>query len=307
MSPGAAHVAVVGGSSQVARFLVPRLLAEGRPVTVYSRGTPPWDHGVPTVATGLAELPDLLAASVQTRVLVWLPPLLLLPEVLPGLGRAGIRRLVAFGTTASTYKALSPSPEDREFARRTAEAEAALEAAGRESGMAWTILRPTMTYGCGHDDNVTNVSRMVRKFGCFPLAGNARGLRQPVHADDLAAACVAVLEAQATHGKIYDLPGGETLSYRAMVARIGAAAGRRPLLLPLPVAALSALIAVLRRSPRFRGLSPDMALRMQQDLCFDCTEARRDFGYAPGPFRLDPEALGLPVAAGAAPPRDAHG
>jgi len=300
-------VAVVGGSSQVARFLVPRLLAEGRSVTVYSRGTPPWDYGVPTVATGLDDVPDLLAAKGQAGALFWLPPLLLLPDVLPRLGRAGIRRLIAFGTTASSYKARSPSPEDREFARKTAEAEAALQAAGRESGMAWTILRPTMTYGCGHDDNVTNVSRMVRKFGCFPLAGKARGLRQPVHADDLAAASVAVLEAPATHGKIYDLPGGETLSYRDMVARIGAAAGTRPLLLPLPVVALSALIAVLRRSPRFRGLSPDMALRMQQDLCFDCTEARRDFGYAPGPFRLDPEALGICVAAGAARSRDAHG
>ncbi len=307
MSPGAAHVAVVGGSSQVARFLVPRLLAAGRSVTVYSRGTPPWDYGVPTVATGLADLPHVLGAAGQTSVLVWLPPLLLLPEVLSGLGRVGIRRLIAFGTTASTYKAQSPSPEDREFARRTAEAEAALAAAGRESGMAWTILRPTMTYGCGHDDNVTNVSRLVRRFGCFPLAGMARGLRQPVHADDLAAACVAVLDAQVTHGKVYDLPGGETLSYREMVARIGAATGRRALLVPLPVVALSVLIAVLRRSPRFRGLSPDMALRMQQDLCFDSAEARRDFGYAPGPFRLDAEALGLPVAAGAAEPRDAHG
>lgn len=299
-------IAVVGGSSQVARFLVPRLLAAGRSVTVHSRGTPPWDFGVPTARSALADLPGALAAGGRPSVLVWLPPLLLLPGVLPGLGTAGVRRLIAFGTTASTYKACSPSPEDREFARRTAEAEAALEAEGRATGMAWTILRPTMTYGCGHDDNVTNVSRMVRRFGCFPLAGRARGLRQPVHADDLAAACVAVLDAPVTHGRVYDLPGGETLSYRDMVARIVAATGRRTLLMPLPVAALSALIAVLRRSPQFRGLSPDMALRMQQDLCFDAAEARRDFGYSPGPFRLDAEALGLPVAAGTAPARDAH-
>lgn len=290
-------VAVVGGSSQIARFLVPRLIAAGRSVTVYSRSKPPWNLGVENVVAGLADLPAMLAAGRRTGVLVWLPPLLLLPEVLPGLGQAGIRRLIAFGTTASTYKARSQSQEDRDFARRTAEAEAALQEAGRRFDIAWTVLRPTMTYGCGHDDNVTNVSRLVRRFGCFPLAGAALGLRQPVHADDLAAACVAVLDAAVTHGKCYDLPGGETLSYRDMVARVGAVAGRRTFLIPLPVAVLSALIAVLRRSTRFRGLSPDMALRMQQDLCFDCVEARRDFGYSPGPFRLDAEALGLHVEA----------
>ncbi len=155
----------------------------------------------------------------------------------------------------------------------------------------------------------------------MPLAAEWRLSTTPLRANlrGVGAVSPIVVWASGTNGTVVQstdggvnffprpVPGGETLSYRDMVARIGAATGRRALLLPLPVAALSALIAVLRRSPRFRGLSPDMALRMQQDLCFDSAEARRDFGYAPGPFRLDAEALGLPVAAGAALPRDAHG
>lgn len=287
------RVAVLGGTSQVARFLVPRLTAGGRRVTVYSRAQPQWMFDAPVRKVTLETLADRIAADGGPATLFWLPPILLLPPWLDSLYDAGVVRIVAFGTTAMFYKAESHSPIDRDFARRTAEAEAALGDAGRRRGLVWTVLRPTMTYGCGQDDNVTNIARFARRFRCFPLAGRAAGLRQPVHADDLAAACVAVEDRPVTSGRAYNLSGGETLTYADLVARVFRALGQIPVLLPLPAGILTVVLAGLRRMPKYRGLSPDMVVRMQRDLCFDHAEARRDFGYAPGPFRLDGEALGV--------------
>lgn len=287
------HVALVGGSSQVARFVVPRLVRSGRRVDVYSRSPPPWQTSVPVDEVSLHEIPAKLQVAGRPAALIWLPPLLLLPPLLEALAEAGVRRIVAFGTTAMFYKALSPSVEDREFARRTQEAEAALEAAAVAYGLAWTVLRPTMTYGCARDDNVTKIANTVRKLRCFPLVGRACGLRQPVHADDLAAACVAVLDNPLTFGKAYSASGGETLSYREIVVRVFHALDRVPVLVSLPEPVLRGMIALLRRLPRYRGLSPDMAKRMQRDLCFDHVDAATDFGYSPRPFHLDAEALGL--------------
>ena len=82
------------------------------------------------------------------------------------------------------------------------------------------LLRPTLIYGCGMDRNVSVLAGLAQRFGVVPLAGQAAGLRQPVHADDLARAAFDALGAVATHGRAYALPGGETLPYREMVARV---------------------------------------------------------------------------------------
>lgn len=293
MTTASSAVAVVGGSSQVARFLVPRLVADGRQVTVLSRTPPPWAFSAQVRCVPLDAVPEALRSAGSPATVFWLPPILLLSPWLDALCDVGMSRLVAFGTTAMFYKAESPSPEDQDFARRTAEAEAGLESLGTRRSLSWTVLRPTMTYGCGRDDNVANIAGFVRRFRCFPIAGQAAGRRQPVHADDLAAACMAVVDNPRTSGRAYNVSGGETLSYRDVVSRVFRALGRSPVLLPVPVPLLSSAVSIARWSPRFRGLSPDMITRMQRDLCFDSEDARRDFGYAPGPFRLDAETLGL--------------
>jgi hypothetical protein len=65
-------------------------------------------------------------------------------------------------------------------------------------GIAWTIFRPTLIYGCASDKNVTTIANFVRRFGFFPAVGRATGKRQPVHADDLAQACVTAIDCAAT-------------------------------------------------------------------------------------------------------------
>ena len=135
------------------------------------------------------------------------------------------------------------------------------------------------------------IARMIRRWRFFPLVDGGRGLRQPVHADDLAGACLSALRNAATFGREYNLSGGQTLSYRAMVQEVFAGLGRTPRFVPVPGWLLKRLVSSLRILPRYRSLSPDMVDRMSMDLCFGHEQARRDFGYAPRPFRLDATAL----------------
>lgn len=280
------RIGVTGASSPVAAFLLPRLLNDGHAVTALSRGTAPAaaPAGVAWVQADLqgdAPLPPLPGV----QALVHLAPLWLLPPHVAAFSAMGVRRIVAFGSTSRFTKAHSASDAERHLAARLAAAEGALAAACHEHAVAWTVFRPTLTYGSGRDGNIAFIARFVRRFGFFPLAGRAEGLRQPVHADDLAAACVAALQCPATCNRAYNLPGGQALSYRRMVEAVFRAGGRTPrfVSLPLPLwrAAMSAL-ALLPRAPRV-GL--EMAVRMNADMVFDFEEARRDFGYAPRPFQ----------------------
>jgi len=109
-------------------------------------------------------------------------------------------------------------------------------------------------------------------------------LRQPVHAEDLALACVQAIGSENAANKAYNLSGGEVLSYRAMVERLFDGLGMRAVLIPVLLSLLRMCIVLLRISPRYRYLTTDMADRMRRDMVFSHEEASRDFGYSPGSF-----------------------
>src|ERR1700716_2292224 len=54
----------------------------------------------------------------------------------------------------------------------------------------------------------------------MPLVGGGPGLRQPVHAEDLAIGAISAAGNSAAINKFYSLPGGETLAYSEMISRI---------------------------------------------------------------------------------------
>lgn len=201
-------------------------------------------------------------------------------------------RVVAFGSTSASTKQDSGDDAERELARRLLGAEARLHAAAEARGAAATLLRPTLVYGAGRDATLTRIAAMARRWGRFVLPTRADGLRQPVHVDDLAAAALAACEAQAAHGRAYDLPGGERLPYREMVARVLACVEPRPALHALPMPVFLALLRLAQARGIAGGLGPGAVARMREDLVFDAAPAARDFGYAPREFRPTPGMFG---------------
>lgn len=201
-------------------------------------------------------------------------------------------RVVAFGSTSASTKQDSRDEAERELARRLLGAEARLHAAAEARGAAATLLRPTLVYGAGRDATLTRIAAMARRWGRFVLPTRADGLRQPVHVDDLAAAALAACEAQAAHGRAYDLPGGERLPYREMVARVLACVEPRPALHALPMPVFLALLRLAQARGIAGGLGPGAVARMREDLVFDAAPAARDFAYAPRAFRPTPGMFG---------------
>lgn len=278
-------VIVTGATSQIGQFLLPRLAAAGYRVFALSRRPPPAAMGAAItwvqadVATP-APLPDIGAV----RTLIHLAPLWLLPGYVESAARLGVRRVLAFGSTSTFSKLDSSDAKDRALAARLAAAESECVQSCSAHGIDWTLFRPTLIYGCGMDRNVTAIAQFIRRFGFFVLAGRGRGLRQPVHADDLAAACVAAIDARAAYNRDYNLSGGQVLRYREMVERIFEALGRTPRIVEIPLPLLRVLVRAFNWIPGLRHITPAMAERMNQDLSFDHTAATRDFGYRPRRF-----------------------
>jgi nucleoside-diphosphate-sugar epimerase len=275
-------VLVLGATSLVGRYVLPRL-ADRRVMTVaLSRKPADEPRGVRWIEGDLQGTADALNLPYAETAFSFCP-IWLLPDALPALKAAGVSRLVAFSSTSVVGKARSSDQGERAVAARLGEAEAAVRRFCDANGIAWTILRPTMIYSEGLDGNVSRLARIAERFKVVPLAGAGGGLRQPVHAEDLAWAAAAAAASPVTPGRAYDLPGGETLTYKQMVERIVLGLDRTPRVLCAPAAVWR--LAFRLAGARLRGATAAMGERMNQDLTFDGEPAARDFGWAPRTFK----------------------
>lgn len=218
-------------------------------------------------------------------------PIWVLPQYFAMIEACGARRVVAISSTSIFVKNDSSDHGEQHIARRLVEGERALRAWAEAHGVEWVILRPTLIYGRGQDKNVTEIVRFVRRFGFFPLLGSAGGLRQPVHAEDVAAASVSALTSSVAANRTYNISGGETVSYRQMVNRVFDAVGKLPRLVTIPRWLFRLGVSALRLLPRYQHWTVAMAERMNRNLVFDHADAARDFGFSPRPFALLPEDL----------------
>jgi len=218
-------------------------------------------------------------------------PIWVLPDYFALLEASGARRVVVLSSTSRFTKVGSGDMAEQATAAKLIDGETRLQAWAESRGIDWVILRPTLIYGLGRDKNISEIACFIRRFGFFPVLGEAKGLRQPIHAEDVATACVSALQAPGAANRAYNISGGETLSYREMVIRVFDALGRRPCLLTVPLWAFRLAVSMLRCLPRYRQWSTAMAERMNRDLVFDHADAVRDLGFKPKGFALAAEDL----------------
>ncbi|MDX1722562.1 MAG: NAD-dependent epimerase/dehydratase family protein [Pseudomonas sp.] len=288
-------VGVLGARSLVGSSLLAVLADAQYQVTAFSRSVQEvatdaqveWRHFSPP---GGATAP-----AKPIRRWISLLPIWVLVDLLPQLSAMGAQRVIALSSTSLIAKDHSPDPRERQLAQRLADSEAAFETWAESHRVDWLILRPTLIYGHGRDGNVTEMARTIRRLGFFPVFGKALGLRQPVHADDVAMACLAALNKSLT-AKTYALSGAEVLSYRDMLSRIFVALGKPPRIVHLPLPLFRFALLLLRCLPRYRDWTPGMAERMNRDQAFSHSAAAEDLDFHPRAFTLTREDLPQPGA-----------
>ncbi len=242
-------ILVTGGTGFVGRGVVAELRAAGLPVRVFSRSAPPpgfaeeWARG--DVRDGAA----LRQAAAGCRTVVHL---------------VGIRRqaagktfdeVVVRGTENAVEAARAAGCErfvlvsalgvDRGLPTGYMRTKAAVEAAVRASGLAYTVLRPSFVVGPG--GFVEEYGRLILRAPLVPIPGDGTYPVQPVARGDLALAVRRALEVRAASGKTYDLPGPERVPFEGFVELIMGALGCRKRKVHLPAAVMLPIAAVLER------------------------------------------------------------
>lgn len=267
---------VFGATGATGRQLLARLLARGDGVDAVSRrahaGSSPPRWIVGDLHAGVA------APAAAYDVIASLGPLEAFAAWFETASAPAAQRIVALSSMSADSKRGSPDAAERALAARLLAAEARLAAAAAARGADFTILRPTLIYGDGRDASLAPIARFARRWHLMPLPVGADGLRQPVHAADLAAAVLASAEADAARNRVYPIGGGERLTFRRVLLRMRAALPGPTVPLPLP------LWLLRMPGPWLRHGSAAAVERLRRPLVADNSAAAADFGYAPRGF-----------------------
>ena len=135
--------------------------------------------------------------------------------------RAGVRRVVHVSVVGADHEA--PTAYVR--------AKAVVEDAVKASGLEWSIVRPTLTFGPG-DILVNNMAWALRRLPVYGMPGSGTYLIQPVHVDDVARIGIELADSEA--GRTVDAAGPDTMTFREMVEIVRAAVGSRSIVVPMP-------------------------------------------------------------------------
>jgi uncharacterized protein YbjT (DUF2867 family) len=208
------------------------------------------------------------------------------PAIVAAARQAGIRRAIFVSSTAVTTTLAAPTKRVR----------LAAEQCIRDSGLDWTILRPTMIYGAPGDRNLCRLLALLARAPLLPVPGGGH-LQQPVHVADVADAVLAAAERPGTAGSCYDVAGPEPLAFAELLRISARAVASRTRFVPVP---LTPLVAVARGYEQLSGrprIRAEQLLRLAEDKAFVIEDAERDLGYAPRQFpagiRAEAEAMGL--------------
>ncbi|MGA2247097.1 MAG: NAD-dependent epimerase/dehydratase family protein [Verrucomicrobiota bacterium] len=222
--------AVTGAFGYSGRYLAARLLAAGHEVITLTNSTPsPNPFGDRLRAFPLSfDQPDKLAQALAGVDVLYntywvrfnhqgfshaqaIRNTLVLFEAAR---RAGVRRVVHVSIT-------NPSEDSplEYFAGK-----ARLERALQESGLQYSILRPTVLFG-REDILINNIAWALRRFPLFAVFGDGRYRLQPIYVEDLAA--LAVAEGKRTQNGIINAIGPETFTYQELVTAVGEAIGKK--------------------------------------------------------------------------------
>lgn len=153
-----------------------------------------------------------------------------------------------------------------------------------ESGIPYTILRPSVIFGPG-DEFLTALAGLVRLGPIVPVIGSGRNRLQPVSLDDVAHCIADSVGNSLVKGKTLSLGGPNRLSYNELLDEVAFAMGRSIRRIHIPVALAQPVIAVMQ------GLLPRSPMTTEQLKMLgirNVAEGRdieESFGFTPKPLR----------------------
>lgn len=193
--------------------------------------------------------------------------------------RSGVKRFVFLSSigvngTCNTSSFLfddRPSPTE-DYAVSKLEAEVGLKKIAEETGMEVVIIRPPLIYGPGAPGNFGTLLKVAKKNLPLPL-GAIDNKRSFVAIDNLVDLIVNCIDNPAAANQTFLVSDDEIISTSELLKKITLAAGKKPMLMPVPVSVLKFLAGCLGRKA--------VVDRFTSSLTVDIEHTKKTLGWNP--------------------------
>jgi uncharacterized protein YbjT (DUF2867 family) len=240
------RILVLGGAGFIGRHIVAKLVARGHAVLVPTRRRERAKHlillpGVEVVEANIFDRNSLDALVAQCDAVINCIGILhsrrgepygpdfakvhvdLPRQIAAAMKNNGVKRLIHISALGATSEAPSM------YLRSKADGEAVLRA---EHDLDLTIFRPSVVFG--PEDSFMNLFARLAKILPVLLIGNTEARFQPVFVEDVALACVNVLDNRSAYKRFYKLCGPRVYTLRELVQFACSASGRPRIVIGLP-------------------------------------------------------------------------
>ncbi len=284
-------VFLIGATGFTGRYVLDLLLEKGYKVTCLVRKT--------SVISGIAEknikirygdisdFNSLVFAAKNNDALIYVAHLSegFAFNIIECCKKVGINRLI-FTSSTGIFTNLKPAIKEVKL-----EAERLI----KESGLQYTIIRPTMIYGTKRDRNMCKLIEFIRKFRAIPIIGDGKFLQQPVYVENLAQSYLLSLNSPNSIYQEYNIAGGKPTTYNEIIDITARMLNKKIFKIHVPLKLCIFLLSCYEKLFKHPRLTKEQALRLNENKEFSIEKAKKELGYTALTFEegMEKELLGL--------------
>jgi uncharacterized protein YbjT (DUF2867 family) len=168
-------------------------------------------------------------------------------NVLEATKKAGIKRFVQMSALGAGPTAVSGYSSSKYRAEELV----------RSSGLAWTIMRPSLIFGRGDDFFGRVLKNLVSQTPIVPQIGDGSFPFRPIWAGDVARAFAQSLEKSATISQTFDLVGPKEFSFKELLDLEMNALGFKKVKVPVPVPIMDIMVPLMNLVPAIAPITKD--------------------------------------------------
>lgn len=159
------------------------------------------------------------------------------------------------------------------------------EEAVRQSGLNWTVLRPSVIYG----DGFNFFNRLLQSVKMcpppfVPVPGRGTTLFQPIAVEDVVKCMITALKAPAMSGQVYEIGGPEYLSYNQMLDAMLSVMNIRRVKLKIPMFIMNMVVPLMEKIFKDPPVTVVELKQLDSDNITELESVARHFGFEPEPL-----------------------
>lgn len=187
--------------------------------------------------------------------------------------KSGVKRIIYLSALGTSEDA----PTEYHLSKHHA------EAAIRESGLDYTILRASVVIGNG-GGFLAMLEDIIRYLPLTPIIGSGRYLLQPIAMSDLISSLMATIERRESVNQVIDLAGPEQLEYLEMIAILKQVMLKRRMNIFVPMAVMRLMAGLLESILKPAPITRDQLVMMEMGNIGEIVSMKKMLGIVPITF-----------------------